>query len=78
VLIDDPEILSMDADKVRCRFTGTVDVTLVAGGRHDTIEFNESFPFECTTVAPATEPENFDPDETEASVDTSSWTGPDD
>jgi hypothetical protein len=67
--------LSLDAEKILCRFTETVDATPVAGGSHDTVEFSKSFPFERTAATPATESENFDPDETEVSLDTSSWTG---
>lgn len=73
VLIDDPEILSVDADSIRYRLTGTVSVTLMAGGRHDPADFNESFPFECCTSAPATSPEAFDPANTKIKVDASSW-----
>lgn len=73
VLIDDPEVLGVDADRIRCRFTGTVSVTLMAGGKHDPVDFNESFPFECTTSAPATTPEDFDLTDTAINVDTSSW-----
>jgi hypothetical protein len=74
VLIDDPDIISLDADKICCRFTGMVSVALIAGGKRDGVVLNESFPFECTTLAQADEPENFDPDETQVEVDVSSWT----
>jgi hypothetical protein len=50
----------------------------MAGGKQDAVEFNESFPFECTTSALASSPEHFDPDETKVEVDTSSWTRPED
>ncbi|WLA85205.1 hypothetical protein [Bradyrhizobium elkanii] len=73
VLIDDPEILALDADRIRCRFTGSVSVTLMAGGKHDPVDFKESFPFECTTSAPAAAPEDFDFADTTIKVDTSSW-----
>ncbi|WP_369527353.1 MULTISPECIES: hypothetical protein [Bradyrhizobium] len=73
VLIDDPEILSVEADRIRCRFTGSISVTRMAGGKHDPVDFKESFPFECTTSAPATAPEDFDLVDTTIEVDTSSW-----
>ncbi|MCP1968463.1 hypothetical protein [Bradyrhizobium elkanii] len=73
VLIDDPEILSVEADRIRCRFTGSISVTLMAGSKHDSVDFKESFPFECTTSAPATAPEDFDLADTTIKVDTSSW-----
>ena len=73
VLIDDPEILSLEADRIRCRFTGTVGVTLMAGGGHDPVEFHNSFPFDCETSAPAMTPEAFDAADTTVEVDVSSW-----
>ena len=73
VLIDEPEILGLDADWIRCRFTGTVGVTLLAGGRNDGVQFSESFPFECGTSAPATSPESFNSADTTIQVDVSSW-----
>jgi Predicted pPIWI-associating nuclease len=77
LLIDGAEVVSLDIDAIRYRFTGSVNVSLMAGGRGDSVEFNESFPFECTTSAAASAPAAFDSDDTEINVDTSSWTGED-
>ena len=77
VLIDEAEVVSLDADAIRYRFTGWVNVSLMAGGKGDSVEFNESFPFECTTSAAASTPAAFDSDQTEIKVDTTSWTGED-
>ena len=77
VLIDQAEVVYLDADSIRYRFTGYVNVSLMAGSSRDGVEFNESFPFVCITTAPASAPTNFDSDNTEIKVDTSSWTGED-
>jgi hypothetical protein len=77
VLLDDAEVISLDADAIRYRFTGSVAVTLMAGGKADGVEFNESFPFECETSAAAAAPADFSSDDTKVKVDTSSWTGRD-
>ncbi|WP_456721176.1 MULTISPECIES: pPIWI-associating nuclease domain-containing protein [unclassified Bradyrhizobium] len=77
VLIDEAEVVSLAADAIRYRFTGSVNVSLMARGKRDSVEFNESFPFECTTFAAASTPAAFDSDHTEIKVDTTSWTSED-
>jgi len=77
VWIGDAKVISLDADALHCQVKGSVDVTLVYGSKGDPAEIAEQFPFECTTVAPATNPTEFDSEQTEMKVDTSSWYGDD-
>jgi hypothetical protein len=63
-------VLSLEADGIRYQIKGNVDVTLVYGSKGDQAEIDESFPYECTTVAPASDPNKFDSSQTEMKVDT--------
>lgn len=73
--IGDAEVLSLDADTIRYRVVGSVDVTLIAGSKSDGAEFDENFRYDCSTSASVTAPTIFDSEETEMKVDTGSWTG---
>ena len=74
VWIEDAEVVSLDVDTIRYRVAGSVDVTLIAGSKSDGAEFDENFPYECTTLASATAPMTFQSERTEMKVDTGSWT----
>jgi hypothetical protein len=73
VWIDDAKVLSIDADTIKYQVDGTVDVTLMYGGRSDPAEIDENFPYKCTTVAAVGDPTRFDASKTAMAVDTSSW-----
>lgn len=73
VWVEEAKILSIDAGMIRYQIKGSVDVTLHYGGRSDPVEIDESFPYECTTAAPMSDPTNFDTSQTKMVVYTSSW-----
>ncbi len=73
VWIDDAKVLSIDADSIKYQVDGTVDVTLMYGGKSDPAEIDENFPYKCTTVASVADPTKFDASKTAMEVDTSSW-----
>ena len=73
VWIEEAKVLSIDGDMIRYQIRGSVDVTLHYGGRSDPVEIDESFPYECTTAAPVSDPTKFVSSETKIVVDTSSW-----
>jgi hypothetical protein len=73
VWLDEVKVLSLDADVIRCEIKGSVDVTLAYGSKGDRAEINESFPYECTALAPISRPTQFDSKQTLMKVDTSSW-----
>lgn len=73
VWIDDAKVLSIDADFIKYQVNGAVDVTLIYGGKSDSTEISESFPYKCTTVASIADPTKFDSSKTTMDVDTSSW-----
>jgi hypothetical protein len=73
VWVEEAKVLSLDADMIRYQIKGSVDVTLHYGGRSDPTEIHESFPYECTTTAPMSDPTKCDSSETKMVVDTSSW-----
>jgi hypothetical protein len=80
VWIDEAEVLSLDADTIKYLVRGNVEVTLLYGSSSDRAkdngaEIDESFPYECRTVAPASDPTKFDSAETEMKVDTRGWFG---
>lgn len=75
VWIEEAVVISLDANEIQYCIKGHVDVSLIGGSKSDQVEFKESFPFECTTVAPAFDPTEFDSLRTEMKVDTSSWHG---
>ena len=60
VWIDEAKVLSINADSIEYEVTGSVDVTLLYGSKSDRAEIKENFPYKCTTVAPASDPTNFD------------------
>jgi hypothetical protein len=78
VWIDEAKVVSLDADSIQYHIEGSVDVTLMHGPKAHGVEFEENFPYHCTTSAPAYGPTNFDTSKTEMKVDTSSWHGGDD
>ncbi len=73
VWIDDAKVLSIDADTIEYEVTGSVDVTLLYGPQSDRAEIKENFPYKCTTVAPSSDPTNFDSSRTDMKVDNGSW-----
>lgn len=75
VLFDETDVIEIDADFIRYRVVGTVNVQLHYGGRSDPVEIDETFPFTCTITAKVSEPFKFLADMTEMTVDTSSWSG---
>jgi len=80
VWIDDVGVLSLDADRIEYRIKGSVDVSLQYGSGSDRrkdmgAEIEESFPYDCTTLASASDPAKFDSEQTTMKVDTSSWHG---
>jgi hypothetical protein len=75
VWIEETKVVSLDADSIQYHIEGSVDVTLMHGPKADGVEFEENFPYQCTTTAPASDPTNFDTSKTEMKVDTSSWHG---
>jgi hypothetical protein len=77
VLIEEAKVLSLNADSIQYQIEGNVDVTLLHGSGSDGAEFEENFPYKCTTTAPASDPIKFDSSKTEMKVDTGSWHGDD-
>jgi hypothetical protein len=73
VWVEEANVVSVDADMVQYQINGSVDVRLHYGDRSDPAEISESFPFECTTAAPVSDPTKFDSLQTKMMVDTSSW-----
>lgn len=73
VWVDEAKVLFVDADTIGYRIKGIVNVTLQYGGRSDPAELRESFPYECTTAAPVSDPTKFHSSQTKMVVDTSSW-----
>jgi Predicted pPIWI-associating nuclease len=73
VWVEEAKVLSIDANMIRYQIMGSVDVTLHYGGRSDATEIRESFPYQCTTTAPVSDPARFESSETKMTVDTSSW-----
>lgn len=73
VWIEEAKVISLNADSIECEVTGSVDVTLLYGPKTDQAEIKDSFPYQCTTVAPASDPTNFDSSKTTMKVDTTSW-----
>jgi Predicted pPIWI-associating nuclease len=73
VWVEEATVLSLDADLIRYRVNGSVDVTLHYGGRSEPAEIQESFSYECATAAPASDPTKFESSQTKMVVDTSSW-----
>ncbi|SRR5579871_33496 len=83
VWLDEIEVMSLNAETIRYRVKGSVDVTLQYGSASDRAgdmgaEIDESFPYECIAVAPVLTPLAFDHAETQMSVDTRSWHGSED
>jgi hypothetical protein len=70
---DETQVVSIDADTIRYKIGGSVDVTLHYGSRSDSTMIKESFPFTCTSAASTSEPLKLLSDQTEMEVDTSSW-----
>ncbi|MFB6418563.1 hypothetical protein [Bradyrhizobium tunisiense] len=75
VWIEDAVVEYLDADKIVYRIAGTVDVDFIAGPRADEAIIAQSFPYRCTTSAPAGAPTEFDHDDTIVTVDTKAWFG---
>jgi len=73
VWVDEAKVIFLGADTIEYQVKGSVDVTLHYGGRSNPTEIDESFPYECTTTAPALDPTRFDSSQTTMTVDTSSW-----
>ena len=73
VWVEEAKVLSIGADFIQYQIRGSVDVTLHYGGRSDPAELRESFPFECTTAAPVSDPTEFNSSQTKMVVDTNSW-----
>jgi hypothetical protein len=78
VLYDEMRVISIDADMIYYEITGSVDVTLHYGSGSDAATIDDSFPFTCTTAASTAEPLKLLSDQTEMTVDTSSWHGTND
>jgi hypothetical protein len=70
-------VLSIEVDTIRYEITGSVDVTLHYGSGSDAEAIKDNFPFTCTTAASTAEPLKLLSDQTEMTVDTSSWHGMD-
>jgi hypothetical protein len=75
VWIDDVKVLSLDADRIKYRIKGNVAVTLLYGSGSDRAndtgaEIAESFPYDCQTLASASDPTKFDAEQTTMEVDT--------
>ena len=76
--------ISFDAETIRYKITGNVDVTLQYGSASDRAgdmgaEMDQSFPYECTTVAPVSKPITSNKSsQTSMQVDTRSWRGSED
>lgn len=73
-------MVSLDADTIKYRITGAVDVTLLYGSDSDRAadmgaELKDNFSYSCETAAPAADPTKFDSAATTMKVDTSSWFG---
>jgi hypothetical protein len=77
VLYEEMRVLSIEADTIRYEITGSVDVTLHYGSGSDAAAIKDNFPFTCTTAASTAEPLKLLSDQTEMTVDTSSWHGMD-
>lgn len=80
VWIEEAEVLSLDADSIKYRMKGSVDVTLLYGSASDRAgdtgaELKDNFPYTCETAAPAADPTKFNSTATTMKVDTSSWFG---
>jgi hypothetical protein len=78
VWIEEAKVLSLDADLIRYQIQGNVDVALFYDSECDDADSEETFPYECTTAAPTSDPIKFDSSKTEMKVDTRSWHGDDD
>lgn len=77
VLFDETGIVEIGAEFIKYRVTGTVDVQLHYGGKTDSAQIDENFPFTCTIAAKVDAPYSFIEDMTKMEVDTSSWHGDD-
>lgn len=55
-MVEEAKVLSIDDNMIRYQIKGSVDVTLHYADRSDPTEIYDSFPYECTTAAPASDP----------------------
>lgn len=74
---DEMRVVSINADVIGYKITGSVDVMLHYGSGSDAVTIKENFPFTCTAAASAAEPFKLLSEQTEMKVDTSSWYGKD-
>lgn len=80
IYVGNTEVVSIGAESVRYRASGTISVILQWGSnsdlrRGDGAELGQSFPFECLFDVPVTDPQEIGEAEIVSGVDTSSWWG---